>query len=102
MHEFDAKRQVWGVIMATSEIEFGKNNAGKWVSFPISKLPLKQGSTYGFQLKSDTVFIGVGESAGSGMKFSCNGGQEWLSTDKDAAGIYYTYLSLAFKVELAV
>lgn len=102
LHEFDAIRRVWGEVIATSELEFTKNDAGKWISFPISKLPLKQASTYGFQLKSDTVFIGVGETAGSCTQLPCNGGQEWVSTDQDELGQYYTYLSLAFKVEMAV
>lgn len=100
IHLFDVETKTWGAVLGKSAVEFNKNNTGHWISFPLNGLPLQKGKTYGFRLKSESGFFGVGEAAGSINQLPYTGGQEWVSTSDDQPGRYYTYLSLAFKVEL--
>ena len=100
IHLFDTETKTWGGILGTSKVEFNRNDTGKWISFPLDGLHLQKGKTYGFRLKSETGLIGVGEAAGSVNHLPYNGGQEWTASSDDQSGNYYTYLSLAFKVEL--
>lgn len=100
LHSFDAENKTWGQALKTSTVEFNKNDTGKWISFPLTGLHLQKGMTYGFRLKSETGLVGVGEAAGSYDRLPNTGGQEWIATSDDQSGNYYTYLSLAFKVEL--
>ena len=81
-------------------VEFNKIDTGKWISFPLTGLQLQKGMTYGFRLKSEKGLIGVGEAAGNFNQMPFIGGQEWAATSDNQSGNYYTYLSLAFKVEL--
>lgn len=100
IHEFDAAHKTWGPVIATSKKEFTKNDASKWISFLLKGIPLKKDKTYGFQLKSDEVFVGVGETVCSFGQLPCKGGLEWSSFTKDPSENFYTYLSLAFKADL--
>lgn len=100
IHVFDAENRTWGPVLGTSKVEFNNLDTGKWVSFPLNGLRLQKGMTYGFRLKSETGLIGVGEAAGSVNQLPFKGGQEWAAASEELPGSFYTYLSLAFKVEM--
>ena len=100
LHSFDAENKTWGPALKTSTVEFNRKDTGKWISFPLNGLHLQKGMSYGFRLKSETGLVGVGEAAGSFGHLPNTGGQEWTATSDDQSGNYYSYLSLAFKVEL--
>ncbi len=100
LHAFDAENKTWGPALETSTVEFRKNDTGKWIAFPFAGMHLQKGMAYGFRLKSDKGLIGVGEAACSHGRLPYIGGQEWTATSEDLFGNYYSYLSLAFKVEL--
>ena len=100
LHSFETENKTWGPALKTSTVEFNKIDTGKWISFPLTGLHLQKGMTYGFRLKSETGLVGVGEAAGNFNQMPFSGGQEWAATSDNQSGNYYTYLSLAFKVEL--
>ena len=100
IHQFNAETKTWGTVLGTSKVEFSRKDTGKWISFPLNGLKLKKGTTYGFRLKSETGLVGIGEAAGIVNHQPYNDGQEWVALSEDQPGNYFTYLSLAFKVEL--
>ncbi len=100
LHSFDEAQKSWGPVLKSTSVEFKKQDTGKWIAFPFAGLPLQKGASYGFRLKSDAGLVGVGEAAGSNERLPFIGGQEWSATAEDQSGDFYSYLSLAFKVEL--
>ena len=100
LHSFDAENKTWGPVLETSTVELTKEDSGKWISFPIGGIRLQKGNTYGFRLQSEGELIGLGEALGSYDHTLCIGGQEWLANEGDQKGNYYSYLSLAFKIDL--
>jgi len=100
LHSFDAKSKTWGPVLKTSTVEFNHNNTGHWIGFPLDGLHLQKGMSYGFRLKSTGGLVGLGEAAGSYDHLPCIGGQEWMANADDQPGNFFSYLSLAFKVEL--
>lgn len=100
MHTFDAATKIWGPVLSTSAIDIQKKDSEKWISFPQAGLHLTKGNTYGFRLQSNDSCVGIGEAAGSHLQPQFTGGQEWIGHAENQPGKYYSYLSLAFKVEL--
>lgn len=100
LHHFDARNKTWGPVLETSTLLLSRTDTGKWVAFPIRGLKLRKGESYGFQLKSQGGLVGLGEAAGSYDKLPCIGGQEWMAPAEDQPGDFYSYLSLAFKIEI--
>ncbi len=100
MHLFNRTDKTWGPVIASSTVEFKRNETGKWIAFPIADLHLHKNGSYGFRLKSEDVLAGLGEAAGSYDHLPYAGGQEWYGKAGDQAGNYYSFLSLAFKVEM--
>ena len=100
IHEFDPEGKIWGPVMANSTVEFTADTTGKWVAFPLSGLPLHKGKVYAFRLKSDDALIGIGEAASSAHNKTDINGQEWIAVSGNTQGKYFSYLSLAFKVEM--
>ena len=101
IYSFNAETKAWGKLLGTSKVEFSRNNTGKWISFPCNGIHLQKGMAYGFRLKSDTGLVGVGETAASANELLPNTvGQEWMANSENQSGNFYSYLSLAFKVEM--
>lgn len=100
LHEFNPDRKSWGPALKSSTVQFKQHDTGKWIAFPLHGTHLEKGKTYGFRLKSKAGLVGVGEAAGYANHEPLNGGQEWTAVDGDQQGDFYSYLSLAFKVEL--
>ncbi len=100
IHAFDAVNKTWGPVLGSSQVQFHNRDTGKWISFPLNGLRLQKGMTYGFRLKSETGLVGVGEAAGSVNHLPYKEGLAWASASEELPGSFYTYLSLAFKVDL--
>lgn len=100
LHAFDPSTKEWGPVLHSSSVVINKQDTEKWISFPQTGLHLHKGDTYGFQLQSDDMYLGLGEAAGSHSQPPFIGGQEWTSLNGKVPGKYYSYLSLAFKVGL--
>ncbi len=98
IHSFDPSNKKWGPVLHSSSVMINKNDSEKWISFPHKGLHLHKGDTYGFQLQSNDMYIGIGEAAGSHSQPPFIGGQEWTSPSGNQPGKYYSYLSLAFKI----
>ena len=84
LYPFDTERKIWGT----------------WIAFPLKGLQLNKDMVYGFKLKTDDGLLGVGEAAGCLNQLPYAGGQEWAANTIDQKGKYFSYLSLAFKVDL--
>ena len=76
-----------------------KGDDARWVRFYLQPVSLKKDATYGFRLQSDNALIGIGEAA-SHSKRPFDFGKEWKGASNNEKGDYYSYFSLAFKVEL--
>ena len=100
IHNLDPNQAQWGPVLGPSSVEFNRKNTGKWIPFPLDGLRLQKGNTYGFRLKTETGLVGVGEAIGFYNHLPYMDGKEWNATSDDLSGNYFTYLSLAFKVEL--
>jgi hypothetical protein len=98
VHPFDPATKKWGPALHSTSVDIAKGDSGKWISFPQNGLHLQKGSTYGFRLQSNDMYIGIGEAAGVSLQPQFTGGQEWISPSGDQPGKYFSYLSLAFKV----
>ena len=100
IHSFDPSNKTWGPIQGNSSVSLVKADSGKWIAFQLNSLKMEKGKTYGFQLHCKDTLIGVGEAAGSFDQPPYSGGQEWAATTENQSGNFYSYLSLAFKMEL--
>lgn len=100
IHEFEPDGKIWGPAMADSKVVFTTDTTGKWVAFPMSGIQLHKGKIYAFRLKSDDSLIGIGEAASSVSNQTDIKGQEWVAVTGNTKGNYFSYLSLAFKVEM--
>lgn len=100
VHPFDPATKKWGPALHTSSVEIDKSDSQKWITFPQEGLHMQKGFSYGFRIQSKDMYIGIGEAAGCRLQPQFTGGQEWVSRPGDHPGMYYSYLSLAFKVEM--
>ena len=100
VHPFDPATKKWGPALLSSSVEIAKSDSEKWISFPQNGLHMVKGNTYGFRLQSKDMYIGIGEAASCRLQPLFSGGQEWISPSGDQPGKYFSYLCLAFKVEV--
>lgn len=98
LHEFDPTLKTWGPAIGHSSHNFEKGDDGHWVSFRLDPVTLKKDAMYGFRLHSENALVGIGEAV-SHAKQPFVFGHEWKASSKDQPGHYYSYFSLAFKVE---
>ena len=99
LHEFDTITKTWGPAIGDASLFLQKGDDARWIRFGLPPVALKKDTNYGFRLHSDNAMIGIGEAASHSKKpFSF--GHEWKGDSKNATGHYYSYFSLAFKVEL--
>lgn len=99
LHEFDPVNKNWGPSIAQSARLVEKEDTAQWIRFDLPSVQLKGGSSYGFRLKTRNAMIGLGEAA-TGNKEPFTFGHEWKADSLDQQGHYYSYFSLAFKIEL--
>lgn len=99
LHEFDNAEKTWGPSIGSSTLELGRGDNAKWIRFTLNPVNLKKNVTYGFRLHAHNALVAIGEAA-SGTKHPFTFGHEWNADSTDREGHFYTYFSLAFKVEL--
>jgi hypothetical protein len=98
LHEFHEDNKTWGPPIGQSNLSLDKKDEDKWVRFPMNSVELRQGSQYAFKLETDNAMIGLGEAAApSRQPFD---GREWKASSADERGDFFSYFSLAFRVEL--
>jgi hypothetical protein len=99
LHEFDPVAKTWGSSIGQSSLAIDKNDNSKWIRFALPAIQLRQGMTYGFRLHAVDAMIGLGEAVtGTQQPFT---GHEWSADSTNQKGHFYSYFSLAFKVECA-
>ena len=101
LYEFDALSKTWGPPIGSSTLFFQRTDVSRWIQFDLQPVPLFKGATYGFRLQTQEALIGIGEAA-SGTRHPFTFGHEWNGDSKNQKGHFFTYFSLAFKVELCV
>jgi hypothetical protein len=99
LHEFDTDTKTWGASIANSNLEIQKGDDAKWLIFELQPVALSKDATYGFRLQSSNALIGIGEAA-TGTLQPFTFGHAWSGDSKDMKGHFFTFFSLAFKVEL--
>jgi len=99
VHEFNADSKTWGPAIATTKLDVERTDQAKWIRFSLDPVPLYKDATYGFRLYTNNAMIGIGEAA-TGTREPFTFGHEWNGDSKNQSGCYFSYFSLAFKVEL--
>ena len=99
LHEFDTASKTWGPSIGNASrfLQLGDNK--QWIRFGLEPVALQKDVTYGFRLQTNNALIGLGEAA-TGNKKPFNFGYEWNGDSNNAKGHFFTYFSLAFKVEM--
>ena len=99
LHEFNTEGKTWGPAIGNSTLLLERGDDSRWVRFELQPVTLKKDGTYGFRLYTNNALIGIGEAAtGNHQPFTF--GHEWSADSTDQAGHFFSYFSLAFKVEL--
>jgi hypothetical protein len=99
LHEFDPRTKKWGASLGSATLEVQKGDNNQWIRFGLPPVPLHKDADYGFRVQTHKAMIGLGEAA-TGTKQPFTFGHEWSGDSKNERGFYYSYFSLAFKVEL--
>jgi hypothetical protein len=99
LHEFDPQQKTWGPSIGHASVTVERDDQASWLRFRLNPVSLKKESTYGFQLYTSNAMIGIGEAA-AGNQHPFPFGHEWNADSKDQTGHFFSYFSLAFKIEL--
>ena len=98
LHEFDPAAKTWGPAIGNASMFLEKGDDDRWVRFNLQPVSLNRNATYGFRLEANNALVGIGEAASdSKQPFT---GHEWNGDSKNIRGYFFTYFSLAFKVEM--
>ncbi|MEJ0101928.1 MAG: hypothetical protein WDO19_04925 [Bacteroidota bacterium] len=99
LHEFGNTTKDWKPSFASSSVTVNGNDQKKWLSFSLPHSSLMKDRTYGFRLQSTNAMIGIGELVRPNNE-PCSFGQEWNADSNNMDGVFFTWFSLAFKVEM--
>ncbi len=99
LHEFDPETKTWGPSIGNSTLKLDREDESRWIRFELQQVTLKKDATYGFRLYTPNALVGIGEAA-SGNQDPFPYGYEWNADSTDQEGHFFSYFSLAFKVEL--
>ena len=99
LHEFDPGTRHWGPAIGQSSLPVKKDDAAQWIRFKLQPISLNKGATYGFRLYTNDAMVGIGEAA-TGNQHPFTFGHEWNGDSINQTGHFFSYFSLAFKVEL--
>jgi hypothetical protein len=99
LHEFNPGSKTWGSAISNSTQVLHRNDQAKWVRFALDPVHLNKDGFYGFRLQTKDALIGIGEAA-TGTNDPFLFGHEWSGDSKNQQGHFFSYFSLAFKVEL--
>jgi hypothetical protein len=99
LREFDSNNKLWGTIIGNASrfLQLGENK--RWVRFGMDPVALQKDISYGFILQTNDALVGIGEAA-TATKNPFDFGYEWNADSNNIQGHYFTYFSLAFKVEM--
>ena len=99
LHEFDARTKNWGPSIGSSALQVLKGATPHWMRFDLPPVHLRKDVTYGFRVQANNAMVALGEAA-TGTRQPFTFGHEWSADSKNQRGHYYSYFSLAFKVEM--
>lgn len=99
LHEFDNDTKTWGPAIADATMFLQKGDDARWIRFGLAPVNLRKDANYGFRLQTENALIGIGEAV-SHSKKPFTFGSEWKGESINEKGNFYSYFSLAFKVEL--
>lgn len=99
LHEFDAETKTWGLPIADATIYMQKGDDARWIRFGLAPVHLIKDANYGFRLHTDNAFIGIGEAVSHSQK-PFPFGKVWTGETMNEKGQFFSYFSMAFKVEL--
>ena len=99
LHEFDPRSKTWGPAIGNSVFILEKKDSSSWIRFALPAVPVHTGMSYGFRLHTDNALVAIGEAA-SGTRQPFTFGHEWNADSRNEKGNFFSYFSLAFKVEL--
>ncbi|MGC4038198.1 MAG: hypothetical protein QM764_19705 [Chitinophagaceae bacterium] len=100
LYEFDETQKHWNLSIANSSVIATLKDEGEWLSFMMPRIYLSKNKTYGFRLQSKDAMVGIGEFA-RGNHEPCLFGQEWNADSNNRDGVFFSWFSLAFKIEMA-
>jgi hypothetical protein len=98
LHEFYPESKEWGPSIANANLSIDHHDESHWVRFELQPVTLRKGATYGFRLHTPDAMVGIGEAASGQQPFHY--GFEWSADSTDQKGQFFSYFSLAFKVEM--
>ncbi len=100
LREFDSHKKLWGTAIGTTSrfLQLGENK--RWIRFGLETVVLQKDVPYGFILQTNDALIGIGEAA-TATKNPFDFGYEWSGDSNNVKGHFFTYFSLAFKVEMS-
>jgi hypothetical protein len=99
LYEFENKIKTWSHVIASSSVFAGMKDEGHWLTFSLPHAFLSKNKTYGFRLQSNNAMLGIGEWARENNE-PCSFGQEWNADSNNKEGVFFTWFSLAFKIEM--
>jgi hypothetical protein len=99
LHDFDQHTKKWGPPINSSSVLVERDSNSKWIHFALEQVLLERGRTYGFKIRAEEALVAIGEAA-TGINAPFVNGQEWTASSTDMEGHFFTYFSLAFKVEM--
>ena len=99
LHEFDDSTKTWGLAIGDAMMFLQKGDDARWIRFYLKPVSLNKDLIYGFRLQTNNALIGIGEAA-SHSRQPFTFGHEWNGHSNNEKGNYFSYFSLAFKVEL--
>lgn len=99
LHEFNSELKTWGPAIGESALNLQKTDDQKWIRFSLPPVLLRKGTTYGFRVYTSNAMIGLGEAA-CDNRHPFTFGHEWNGDSLNQQGHFYSYFSLAFKVEM--
>ncbi len=99
LHEFDPQSKNWGPPIGSSTLVVNKGDQARWVLFGLPPVFMRKDVSYGFRVFTSNAMVGLGEAA-TGTQQPFTFGHEWSGDSTNQRGNYYSYFSLAFKVEL--
>ncbi len=98
LHEFDPAAKTWGPVISQSLLHIEKNDVARWLQFQLEPVQLEKDKTYGFRLQTAEGIIGIGEAVSHAQK-PFTFGQAWSSDTNRKGERFFSYFSLAFKIE---
>lgn len=99
LYEFDNHSKNWNHPITACNAFVSTKDESKWIIFLLPHVLLSKGKTYGFRLQSHNAMLGIGEWA-RGKHEPCSFGLEWNADSNNSEGVFFSWFSLAFKVEM--